>query len=216
MALLDEVANGEGILVSVSTGEALVGHIEEGVVAVLLDNVAQSAPLLLGRVDTSGVVSASVEKDNAALGHVLDVLDHTLEVETDGVLVVVAVLLDLEARVLEDSIVVGPTGVGDVDGLVARVEALEESTTDSEGTSTRDGLGDDDSALLKRCRVGTICEDGGGLGEVGYTSNASVFLVKVLLDDSLLGLLHRGKDVGLALVVTVCANTLNWSDVVSC
>ena len=97
MTLLDEVANGEGILVSVSTGEALVSHIEEGVVAVLLDNIAQSAPLVLGRVDTSGVVSASVEKDNAALGHVLDVLDHTLKVKTDGVLVVVAVLLDLEA-----------------------------------------------------------------------------------------------------------------------
>lgn len=85
---------------------------------------------------------------------------------------------------------VGPTGVGDVDGLVAGVEALEESTTNSEGTSTRDGLGDNNSALLERCRVGAVCEDGGGLGEVGYTSNASVFLVKVLLDDSLLGLLY--------------------------
>lgn len=85
---------------------------------------------------------------------------------------------------------VGPTGVGDVDGLVARVEALEESTTDSEGTGTRDGLGDDDSAFLERCRVRTVCEDSGGLGEIGHTGNASVFLVKVLLDDSLLGLLY--------------------------
>ena len=59
---------------------------------------------------------------------------------------------------------VGPTGVGDVDGLVARVEALEESTTDSEGTGTRDGLSDDDSALVERCRVGAVCEDGGSLG----------------------------------------------------
>jgi hypothetical protein len=97
VTLLDEVANGEGILVSVSAGEALVGHVEEGVVVILLDNIAQSAPLLLGRVNTSRVVSASVEKDNAALGHLLDVLDHTLKVETDGVLVVVAVLLNLEA-----------------------------------------------------------------------------------------------------------------------
>lgn len=97
VTLLDEVADGEGILVSVSTGEALVGHVEEGVVTILLDDIAQRAPLLLGRVDTGGVVSAGMEKDNAALGHLLDVLDHTLEVETDGVLVVVAVLLNLEA-----------------------------------------------------------------------------------------------------------------------
>lgn len=85
---------------------------------------------------------------------------------------------------------VGPAGVGDVDGLVAGVEALEESTTDSEGTSTGDGLGDDNSALLEGCRVGTVCENSGGLGEVGHTSNTSVFFVEVLLDDSLLSLLH--------------------------
>jgi hypothetical protein len=131
VTLLDEVADGESILVRVSTGKALIGHVEEGVVTILLDDIAQSTPLLLGGVDTSGVVCASVKQDNAALGHLLNVLDHTLKVEPDGVLVVVTVFLDLETRVLEDGVVVCPAGVGNVDGLVTGEEALEESTADS-------------------------------------------------------------------------------------
>ena len=94
MALLDEVAERVGILVGIARGEALVSHVEEGVVVALLDSVADLPPLLLGRVNTSRVVCAGVEKDNAALGHGLDVGDHSIEVEADGVLVVVAVLLD--------------------------------------------------------------------------------------------------------------------------
>jgi hypothetical protein len=124
VTLLDEVADGESILVRVSTGKALIGHVEEGVVTILLDDIAQSTPLLLGGVDTSGVVCASVKQDNAALGHLL-------KVEPDGVLVVVTVFLDLETRVLEDGVVVCPAGVGNVDGLVTGEEALEESTADS-------------------------------------------------------------------------------------
>lgn len=64
--------------------------------AALLDDIADGAPLVLCRVDTGGVVCASVEEDDASLGHALDVGNHAIKVETDGVLVVVSVLLDLE------------------------------------------------------------------------------------------------------------------------
>jgi hypothetical protein len=108
VTLLDEVAERERVLVGVAGCEALVGHVEEGVVVALLDGVADLLPLLLGRVNTSGVVRAGMEQDNAALGHGLDVGDHTVEVKTDGVLVVVTVLLHLKTAVGEDSLVVGP------------------------------------------------------------------------------------------------------------
>jgi hypothetical protein len=107
-ALLDEVSKSECILVGVSAGEALVRHVEEGEVLALLDGLGNLQPLLLGRVNTSGVVSASVEKHDAALGEALDVLHQAVEVKANGVLVVVSVLLDLQARVLEDSVVIGP------------------------------------------------------------------------------------------------------------
>lgn len=108
VALFNEVAERESILVGVARGEALVGHVEEGVVVALLDSIADLLPLLLSRVNTSGVVCAGVEQDNAALGHGLDVGDHAIKVKADGVLVVVTVLLDLKTAVGEDSLVVGP------------------------------------------------------------------------------------------------------------
>jgi hypothetical protein len=148
--LLDEVTEGEGILGSVTTGEALVSHVEEGEVVTSLDSLSNLKPLLLGRVYTSRVVGTGVEQDNAVLGHGLDVGNHSLKVEANGVLVVVAVLLDFQTRILEDSIVVGPRWSGNVDGLRTGVVALEEGTANAEGTGTGDGLGDGDAVLVER------------------------------------------------------------------
>ena len=47
MALLDEVAGSESILVSVTGGKALVSHVEESEVALLLHDIADLAPLVL-------------------------------------------------------------------------------------------------------------------------------------------------------------------------
>lgn len=207
MSLLDEVAESESVLVGVTTGETLVSHVEEWVVATLLYNVADGPPLLLSGVNTGGVVCASVQEDDAALGHLLDVLNHALKVEANGVLVVVSVLLHLQSRVLEHGIVVSPAGGGDVDGLCARVESLEEGTAYSQSASSGDGLGDGDSSLLDGGRVGAVGKKSSSLGEVWDTGDAGVFLVEVLLDNLLLGNLDGRKHVWLAPVVTVGTNT---------
>lgn len=197
----------KSILVGVTAGKALVSHVEEGEVLAVLDSLSNLDPLLLGRVNTSWVVSASVEQDNAALGHGLDVGHHAVKVEANRVLVVVAVLLDLQARVLEDSIVVRPGWIGDVDSLRAGVVTLKEGTANAQSTSARDGLGDGDTVFVERSRVGAVGELERSLGEVGNTSDACVLLVEVLFDDLLLCLLHGGENVGFALVIAVCANT---------
>ncbi|OAQ97853.1 hypothetical protein LLEC1_00024 [Akanthomyces lecanii] len=100
VALLDKVADSKGVLVNVATGKSLIGHVEEGKVALLLGDLGELLPLLLRWVDTGGV-------EDAALGGGLDVGDHALKIEANGVLVVVAVLLDLEASVGEDGLVGG-------------------------------------------------------------------------------------------------------------
>lgn len=64
---------------------------------------------------------------------------------------------------------------------------LEEGTAYSESTGARNGLGDGYSVLFDGGRVGAIGEESGGLGEVGNTSDAGVLLIKLLLDDLLLG-----------------------------
>jgi hypothetical protein len=202
VALGNEVARSKGISVSVTAGEALVGHVEESEVTLRLHDIADLAPLGLGGVNTGGVVSTGVQQNDAALGGGLDVLDETLKVQTDGVLVVVAVLLDLEAGVLENGVVVGPAGVGQVDLLRARVEALEESTTNAESTGTGDGLGDDETIILDNGGAGTVGQLGSGVGEGRDTGDAGILLVAARGDDLVLSGANGGKNVGLALVVT--------------
>ena len=63
------------------------------------------------------------------------------------------------------------------------------------------------SALLQRDAVRTVRELRRRLGELGETSDGEVLLVRVLLDEELLRLLHRVQDVRLAVLVTVRADT---------
>jgi hypothetical protein len=202
VALLDEVTGSKGILVSVTAGEALVGHVEEGEVALLLHDIANLAPLVLGGVNTGRVVGTGVQQDDAVVGGGLDVGNQTLKVQTDGVLVVVAVLLDLETGVLEDGVVVGPAGGGKVDLLRVGVETLEESTADPQGTGAGDGLGDDEAVFLEDGRVGAVGQLGGGLGEGRDAGDAGILLVAARGHDLVLGGADGGQDVRLALVVT--------------
>lgn len=205
VALLDKVADSEGILVGVTAGKALVGHVEEGEVALLLDDIRDLLPLLLTGVNTSGVVGAGVEEEDTAVGGSLDIGNQTLKVEANGALVVVAVLLNVETSVVEDSLVVSPRGGGDVDLLLAGEELGEESSANTEGTSTGDGLGDGDA--LKGGVVGTVGQLGGGGSELGDTSDSSILLVQLGLNHLLLSLADRGQDVGLAGIVTVGTDT---------
>ncbi len=201
VALLDKVPDGEGVLVDVTAGEALVGHVEEGEVALGLDGRLDLLPLLGGGVDAGGVVGAGVEQESAAVGGLVDVGDHALEVEADGVLVVVGVLLDLQTRVLEHGGVVGPRRRRDVDGLGAGEEAGEERAADAQSTGPRDGLCD--GQAVQRRAVLAIGKHGGGLGELGHARDAGVLLVQARRDHRLLGLAHRWQHVGLSLIIAV-------------
>jgi hypothetical protein len=102
VALLDKVPDRKGVVVGVARGETLVGHVEEGYVLLVLDEVRQFLPLGVGRVDAGRVVRARVEEDDGALGRGRNVGLHAGKVEADRLLVEVAVLLDLEARVARD------------------------------------------------------------------------------------------------------------------
>jgi len=88
-----------------------------------------------------------------------------------------------------------------------RVVTLEEGATNAEGTGAGNGLGDSDAVLGERLRVRAVGKLESSLGELGDTGDAGVFLVKGGVNDLLLGLLDRGQDVGLALVVAVGTNT---------
>lgn len=204
VALGDKVAHGKGVLVDAAAGEALVGHVEEGEVALGLDGLLNLLPLLDRGVDARGVVRARVPEEDAALGRGVDVAEQPVKVEADGVLVVVGVRLDLETRVLEDGGVVGPRRLRHVDGLGAGEVARQEGAADAERARARDGLRHGEA--VERRAVLAVGEHGGGLGELGHARDAGVFLVEARRNHLVLGLAHRREHVRLALVIAVCAD----------
>lgn len=87
----------------------------------------------------------------------LDIIDHALEVETNGLLVIVRILLDFKTRVLEDRNMVAPRRCRQVNGLGVRVETLKESSADSKSAGTTDRLGDGNATFFERCAVFAVC-----------------------------------------------------------
>lgn len=64
MTLRHEVTDSKRVTRGRTRGETLVGHIEEGEETLLLDDVGNLNPLFGCRINTSGVVRASVEQDD--------------------------------------------------------------------------------------------------------------------------------------------------------
>lgn len=66
------------------------------------------------------------------------------KVQTDGAFIEISVSANFEARVLEEGYVVAPGGDGKVNGLGVGVVTRKEGASNTEGSSTRDGLGNGD------------------------------------------------------------------------
>jgi hypothetical protein len=179
MAFLDEVSYRKRVLICVSTCKPLVCHIKERIMLLLLDNVADLLPLLLGRVNPGRIMSAGVQQYDRLLGSGFEISDHAIEVQPNCVLVVVPVLLHRQARVPEDSIVVRPTRGWDVDSLSMWVETLEEGTTYSESTCTGDRLSDSYAVFPERQRLRPVGEAGSGFCEGRDAGDSSVFFVEL-------------------------------------
>jgi hypothetical protein len=67
-SLLDKVSDGESVDFKVTGCEALVGHVEEGKVVLLLEDLAELDPLFLGQIGTEGVERGGVEKESGSVG----------------------------------------------------------------------------------------------------------------------------------------------------
>ena len=192
MSFLDEHADRECVFVGVSTGKALVGHVKERVVLLLLHHVADLSPLSFRRVDTGRVVGTSMQQDNAAFRSSFDVGNHTVEVEADSVLVVVPILLDLQPGVLENGIVIGPARRREEYGLAARVEPLQEGASNAKSTCAGYRLCDGNPVLFKGLRFTSVGQLRSCLCECRYTGDASILLVEVRVNHLLFGGAYGG------------------------
>ena len=118
---------------------------------------------------------------------------------------------------------VAPRRSGKIDGLGVGEETTQESTTNTKGTSSRDGLSHSNldgfvhaliarkiqrvhstyGVSVQRCALSTICKLDSSLGEVSETSDGKVLVVWVRVPDNFLGLLDGTEHVWLAILVTV-------------
>mmetsp|Transcript_51938 Transcript_51938/g.110352 ORF Transcript_51938/g.110352 Transcript_51938/m.110352 type:complete len:276 (-) Transcript_51938:408-1235(-) len=143
--VLDEHSDGGGVLPGVARRKSLVGAIEEDEEVIFLDDIADFLPLVQGGIHASGVVSASMKKDAATLGHCTDIIDQVRKVQTASFVVIVSVLPDLQPSVSEDGNMVSPCGVGNINVLVTKL--MQHLAKDTKTTSARQGLDTSDSIL---------------------------------------------------------------------
>mmetsp|Transcript_70916 Transcript_70916/g.189352 ORF Transcript_70916/g.189352 Transcript_70916/m.189352 type:complete len:217 (+) Transcript_70916:591-1241(+) len=210
MAIAHEDAHGLGILLRITTGEALVGRVEEHVVVLLLEESRKLLPLLNGGIHTRGVVGAGMQHEDGALLGVLDVLAHTGEVEANGLLVIIAVGSQVQASILGHGEMVRPGGVRHVHSGALAEETSVELESEATTTSARKNLGSSNAVLLDSGRVSTEGKLQASGVELVDASDAGILLllhtVPALLQQALLGLNHGGKHPGLAVVITIRTN----------
>lgn len=187
MTLRLEVSDWESVLICVTASKSLISHIEERIVLLLFNNLADLLPLFLGWVNASGVVSTSVEENDTAFRSCPEIRDHSIEVQTNSVFIVVSVFHNLESRVFENSIVICPAGSRYKNLLSRRVEACKEFAPYAKCACAGDRLCDCNAVVLDRIRCRAIGKDGSCLGEGRYACDTGIFLVEIGPNDFLLG-----------------------------
>ncbi|KAF1748076.1 hypothetical protein GCK72_024543 [Caenorhabditis remanei] len=222
VSLLNEVSDGEGIVVDISRSKSLVGHVEEDEQVTLLNNVGDLLPLLARWIDSSWVVSTSVEQDGSTFWNLSNVGKSSGLVESTGRLVVVAVLLDINTSKLEDWNVVSPGWSWLIDDFALGVLG-QEFRSNSESTGSRDTLGGENSLVVDNLRVLSKGELSRELGELWetcrekkinqiiifslLTNNTSILLVEIGSNHLTLGFLDRWENEWLSLIVTISSDS---------
>jgi len=203
VSVLGEETERVGVLLEVTRGEALVGRVETAEKVFGLDNIHNFVPLLRGGVNTGGVVSTDVEEHDRFVLHGLHVLEHALEIESLGLLVVVTVVVPLETGEFGEVAMEGPGGVRHVDiNIFVGVPVAHKSETEAEGASSGNRLSAGNTVFLDGLGV-TEGKDLRLFDEAVDTLDARVFVIHLVGENSLFSELDALEDEGLALVVTV-------------
>ena len=205
--LAGEHAYGVGIVDQITGGKTLIGGIEEGKDLLLHAQVRNLIPLLMAGIHAGGVVSTRVEQEDGALGCIQDILLETLKIKGAGLRLVPTVFAELHTHLTEDSVVVSPCGVRQVQ-LAARGKLADELSTKAKTTRSGQGLYSAHALLHNHGVILTKEELAGQFLELGQTIDGKVLLVSCSIgEDDLFGLLHNGEVVGLSLIGTISTDS---------
>ena len=195
VSVLDELTESVSIISNGARAVAQVGSIEENDVVLLLAQLRDLVPLLVRRIHSGGVVSASMEQEARMVVSLADVIHHSLEVQNGLLAVQVRVLAGGHSSIAENRVLVSPGGVREVH-LSRDVAVLQELGKKTERTRSRDSLSAGNHVLLLVVNLVAPTELGGRLEESGKTNQARI-LVILGAAESLLSLSHARKDVRL-------------------
>lgn len=132
----------------------------------------------------------------------LEGIDHTSEIESSGLSIVVGILDELESSVLDDLVVVSPGWLADID--ISWAVGGNEFESQSQGSSSGEGLGRDNSSGLGGWAISTKNEISGSILESKDSVNGEVLLVVLQIkNDLLLDSLDNRENVWLFVVVSV-------------
>mmetsp|Transcript_17976 Transcript_17976/g.26392 ORF Transcript_17976/g.26392 Transcript_17976/m.26392 type:complete len:228 (+) Transcript_17976:275-958(+) len=94
MSIVDEFANGKGILRCIPRCKPLIGTIEKWNEFPLFHHLADLTPLLRCGIHTCRVVSTGMEKNDTPLRHGLEISDQVIEFQARNARIVIPILLD--------------------------------------------------------------------------------------------------------------------------
>jgi len=137
-ASIKEISKTISIGIEETRSETLVGSVKEGEKVVLGTDIGDLGPLSLTGVNTSRVVSTSVEEDNGSRLGFSEIFKHSVDIETLSLGVEVSVLMHGKSSGCEYLVMVSPGRVGDVNRDAS--ELLQECSENVESTSSRKSL----------------------------------------------------------------------------
>mmetsp|Transcript_7017 Transcript_7017/g.24483 ORF Transcript_7017/g.24483 Transcript_7017/m.24483 type:complete len:241 (+) Transcript_7017:614-1336(+) len=206
---MSKVANGVGVLVQVSGSISLVSSVEHGDGLLGIANIRNHLPLIGVGINASWVVCNGVKDEHTALRSSLQVSKHPIDVKLH-VLSEVTVAVGLKASLLEDLMMISPSGVANVHRNSWLVDG-QELGSNTKSSSAGEGLHDSHLLLLDQGRILAKDHSRGDIQEGLKTLYGEILLVHLailsILENLLLSVFDASQNPGLAGVVTVSADT---------
>ena len=133
VASVHEITNNFAILQEVARHETLISGVEEGHLTFNAHQLGDFFPLFRGGVNSSRIVSASMEQNNCSRRGRRQICFHSFKVKALGHGIEVSVLACLEAATFENVLVIAPSWIAEINWLI--VVLLQELSEDAKGAS---------------------------------------------------------------------------------
>lgn len=149
----------------------------------------------------------SMKKNMRAFRRLIQIIAHTLEIETHSILIKVSILSHFKSTSFENSIVISPCWVTDINWSVQKL--VKEITKNTKCTSSRYRLGRANSSTGNIFMIPSKKSTSSSSQEILVTCNGRIFLIKFTTSSfclqNFLGFLNNRKNIRLTLVISICS-----------